>query len=102
KKQSFGFFSLETLMVPCSNWLYLENKRYNRIDKRGAEINLYSTNKIDKIIINLKAGFRPNAVTARRAKQILYHLQPLSKIAPRNRNGSFIKPLNSTDPTLGL
>jgi hypothetical protein len=46
-------------MVPCSNWLYLKNERYNQIDKRGAEINFHSTNKIDKININLEGQLTP-------------------------------------------
>ncbi len=46
-------------MVPCSNWLHLENKRYNRIDKRGTETNFNFTNKIDKININFEAPLPP-------------------------------------------
>ncbi len=56
-------------MGSCSNGVYLENNRVNRIDKRGAEINFHSNNKIDKINIKLEDSFRADEVLQNFLKQ---------------------------------
>ncbi len=66
-------------MEPSSNWLYLEDERYNRIGKSGVEINFHFTNEIGELEIKIEGQLTPRfgqsstAVFQSRASATLLH-----------------------------